>query len=38
MMVVFYEILYGGVAIQGDLYSIQHNTVASLQNGGCLNL
>jgi hypothetical protein len=29
--------LYGHVAIQDDLYSIEYNPVASLQNGWCLN-
>jgi hypothetical protein len=38
MMLDFDEIFYGGTAVQDDLYSIQHNTIASLQNGGCLNL
>jgi hypothetical protein len=32
-MVDFDEILYGGVAIQDDLYSIQYKPVASFQNG-----
>jgi hypothetical protein len=31
------EILYGGDAIQDDLYSILLNPIASFQNGGCLN-
>jgi hypothetical protein len=33
MMVDFDEMLYGHVAIQDDLYSIEYNPVASLQNG-----
>jgi hypothetical protein len=32
------EILYGGDAIQDDLYSILVNPVASFQNGGLLNI
>jgi hypothetical protein len=33
MVVDFDEILYGHVAIQEHLYSIQYNPVALLQNG-----
>jgi hypothetical protein len=33
----FDEILYGGDAIQDDLYTILLNAIASFQNGGRLN-
>jgi hypothetical protein len=36
-MVNLDEILYGGDAIQDDLYSIILNPVSSFQNGGRLN-